>query len=66
MPRMRCLLLLCSFLAVAATLRAQAEDPAVAQLRVIVNRETLTEAAAAARARDLAAWLDAAKGRDLG
>lgn len=66
MLRMRCLLLLCSLLAAAAPLRAQAEDPAVARLREIANRETLDEAAAAARARDIAAWLDAAKDRDLG
>ncbi|HZN39284.1 MAG TPA: TlpA disulfide reductase family protein [Planctomycetota bacterium] len=61
---MRCLTLLCSLLA-AAPLRAQTEDPAVAQLREITNRETLTEEAAAVRARDIAAWLDAAKDREL-
>ena len=63
---MRCLLLLCSLLAVAATLRGQAEDPAVAQLREITNRETFDEAAVATRERDIAAWLDAAKDRELG
>jgi len=66
MPRMRCLTLLCSLLAVAATLRAQTEDPAVAQLREILNREVLDEKAAAARASDVAAWLEAAKSRELG
>src|SRR5262245_34600716 len=64
MPRMRCLTLLCS-LAVAAPLWAQAEDPAVARLREILNLEVLDEKAAAARASEVTAWLEAAKDRDL-
>ncbi len=51
-----------------AALRAQQADAGdtVARLREISNREPLDEAAAAARARDAAAWLDAAKDRALG
>lgn len=50
-----------------AGLRAQQADGTdpVALLREIVKREVPDESAAAARARDAAAWLDATKDRDL-
>jgi hypothetical protein len=56
------------FASIVADLRCQQPpiDEHVARLREVVNRETLTEAAAAARARDAAAWLEATKELDLG
>jgi peroxiredoxin len=64
------LLAFVGWLALAAAGGLRAQQPAggdpIAQLREIVNRETLDAAAATARARDVAAWLDATKDRELG